>query len=171
MQTILKSRSAEVVIDTEGPVVLIGESINPTRRKKLVETLQQHQFDFVLELAKTQIEDGADVLDVNVGFPGADEIRLLPETIQAIQESFDVPLCLDSPNPRAIEAALKVTTGKPLINSVNGEEKSLQSVLPLARDHGAAVIALVMDFLLLPSLLLFMDKRRNTSTQPELQPS
>ena len=145
MQTILKSRSAEVVIDTEGPVVLIGESINPTRRKKLVETLQQHQFDFVLELAKTQIEDGADVLDVNVGFPGADEIRLLPETIQAIQESFDVPLCLDSPNPRAIEAALKVTTGKPLINSVNGEEKSLQSVLPLARDHGAAVIALVMD--------------------------
>jgi 5-methyltetrahydrofolate--homocysteine methyltransferase len=145
MQTILKSRSAEVVIDTEGPVVLIGESINPTRRRKLVETLQEHQFDFVLELAKTQIEEGADVLDVNVGFPGADEVKLLPETVLAIQESFDIPLCLDSPNPRAIEAALNVTVGKPLINSVNGEERSLQSVLPLARDHGAAVIALVMD--------------------------
>ena len=145
MQTILKSRSAEVVIDTEGPVVLIGESINPTRRRKLVETLQEHQFDFVLELAKTQIEEGADVLDVNVGFPGADEMKLLPETVLAIQESFDIPLCLDSPNPRAIEAALNVTVGKPLINSVNGEERSLQSVLPLARDHGAAVIALVMD--------------------------
>ena len=145
MQTILTSRSAEVVIDTEGPVVLIGESINPTRRRKLVETLQEHQFDFVLELAKTQIEEGADVLDVNVGFPGADEMKLLPETVLAIQESFDIPLCLDSPNPRAIEAALNVTVGKPLINSVNGEERSLQSVLPLARDHGAAVIALVMD--------------------------
>lgn len=145
MQTILKSRTAEVVIDTEGPVILIGESINPTRRKKLVETLQEHDFDFVLQLAETQIGDGADVLDVNVGFPGADEIKLLPETVRAIQEKFDIPLCLDSPNPGAIEAALKVTEGKPLINSVNGEEKSLRSVLPLAKEHGAAVIGLVMD--------------------------
>ncbi len=145
MQTILKSKSAEVVIDTEGPVVLIGESINPTRRKKLVETLQEHDFDFVLQLAKSQIEDGADVLDVNVGFPGVDEIKLLPETVQSIQGSFDIPLCLDSPNPGAIEAALKVTEGKPLINSVNGEEKSLQSILPLAKEHGAAVIGLLMD--------------------------
>jgi len=145
MQTILKSRSAEVVIDTEGPVVLIGESINPTRRKKLVETLQEHNFDFVLQLAESQIADGADVLDVNVGFPGADETKLLPDTILAIQEKFDIPLCLDSPNPGAIEAALKVTGGKPLINSVNGEEKSLRSILPLAKEHGAAVIGLVMD--------------------------
>ncbi len=145
MQTILKGKSKEVVIDTEGPVVIIGESINPTRRKKLVATLKEHNFEFVLELARTQMEAGADVLDVNVGFPGVDDEALLPETVKAIQEAIDVPLCLDSPNPKAIEAALKVAAGKPLINSVNGEEKSLQAVLPIAKEYGAAVIGLVMD--------------------------
>ncbi len=145
MQTILKGKSSEVIIDTNGPVVIIGESINPTRRKKLVETLKSHDFEFVLQLAKSQIEDGADVLDVNVGFPGVDDEALLPETVSAIQEAFDIPLCLDSPNPKAIAAALKVAEGKPLINSVNGEEKSLQAILPIAKDYGAAVIGLVMD--------------------------
>jgi len=145
MKTILKGKTSEVIIDTDGPVVIIGESINPTRRKKLVETLKAHDFEFALQLAKTQIEDGADVLDVNVGFPGVDDETLLPLTIIAIQEAFDIPLCLDSPNPLAIEAALKVAEGKPLINSVNGEEKSLQAILPLAKEHGAAVIGLVMD--------------------------
>ena len=145
MKTILKGKTSEVIIDTDGPVVIIGESINPTRRKKLVETLKAHDFEFALQLAKTQIEDGADVLDVNVGFPGVDDETLLPLTIMAIQEAFDIPLCLDSPNPLAIEAALKVAEGKPLINSVNGEEKSLQAILPLAKEHGAAVIGLVMD--------------------------
>ncbi len=145
MKTILKGKTSEVIIDTAGPVVIIGESINPTRRKKLVETLKAHDFEFALQLAKTQIEDGADVLDVNVGFPGVDDETLLPLTIKAIQEAFDIPLCLDSPNPLAIEAALKVAEGKPLINSVNGEEKSLHAILPLAKEHGAAVIGLVMD--------------------------
>ncbi|RLD94048.1 MAG: pterin-binding protein [Bacteroidetes bacterium] len=145
MKTILKGKTSEVIIDTDGPVVIIGESINPTRRKKLVETLKAHDFEFALQLAKTQIEDGADVLDVNVGFPGVDDETLLPLTIKAIQEAFDIPICLDSPNPLAIEAALKVAEGKPLINSVNGEEKSLQAILPLAKEHGAAVIGLVMD--------------------------
>ena len=145
MQTILKSKSREVIIDTEGPVVIIGESINPTRRKKLVETLKAQNFEFVLELAKSQIANGAEVLDVNVGFPGVDDETLLPQTVKAIQKEFDIPLCLDSPNPKAIEAALKVIEGKALINSVNGEEKSLQAVLPVAKEYGAAVIGLVMD--------------------------
>lgn len=145
MQTILRSKSTEVVIDTEGAVIIIGESINPTRRKKLVSTLSVSNFEFVLELAKSQMEAGADVLDVNVGYPGVDDASLLPETVKAIQEKFDVPICLDSPNPKAIEAALKVIEGKCLINSVNGEEKSLQTILPLAKEHGAAVIGLVMD--------------------------
>lgn len=145
MQTILKGKSNEVVIDTQGPVVIIGESINPTRRKKLVEDLKDRKFQVVLELAKTQLETGADVLDVNVGYPGVDDAALLPEAVRAIQQSIDVPLCLDSPNPKAIEAALKVVEGKPLINSVNGEEKSLEALLPLAREYGAAVIGLVMD--------------------------
>lgn len=145
MHTILKSRTQEVIIDTDGPVVIIGESINPTRRKKLVETLSQNNFEFAIQLAKSQIAAGADVLDVNVGYPGVEDETLLPATVLAIQEAVDVPLCLDSPNPKAIEAALKVIEGKCLINSVNGEEKSLEAILPLAKDHGAAVIGLVMD--------------------------
>lgn len=134
-----------MVIDTEGPVVIIGESINPTRRKKLVETLSRSDFSFAIDLARSQMDNGADVLDVNVGFPGVDDESLLPLTVQAIQEAVDAPLCLDSPNPKAIEAALKVAEGKALINSVNGEERSLEAILPIAREYKAAVIGLVMD--------------------------
>ncbi|MBA7527993.1 5-methyltetrahydrofolate:corrinoid/iron-sulfur protein co-methyltransferase [subsurface metagenome] len=145
MRTTLRGKYREVEINTGGPVVIIGESINPTRRKRLVETLSENNFEFVHELAKVQIEAGAEVLDVNVGYPGVDDEKLLPETVKSLQEKFDVPLCLDSPNPRAIEAALKVAEGKCLINSVNGEEKSLNSILPVAKEYGAAVIGLVMD--------------------------
>jgi 5-methyltetrahydrofolate--homocysteine methyltransferase len=145
MKTILKSKTREITVDTSGPVVVIGECINPTRRKKLVFALQERNFDYILELANDQIEAGADLLDVNVGYPGVDDVKLLAETVIAIQDRFDIPLCLDSPNPRAIEAALKVAGGKSLINSVNGEESSLNAILPIARDYGAAVIALSMD--------------------------
>lgn len=145
MQTILRGKTTEVIIDTSGPVIIIGESINPTRRKKLVSTLQEHNFEFVLELAEIQIKAGADVLDVNVGFPGVDDVKLLPETVKVLQDHFDVPLCLDSPNPKAVEAALKVAAGKCLINSVNGEEKSLNALLPVAKEYGAAIIGLCMD--------------------------
>ncbi|HOS71983.1 MAG TPA: dihydropteroate synthase [Bacteroidales bacterium] len=145
MKTTLRGRTREVVIDTEGPVVIIGENINPTRRSRLVSTLQQGDFEYVLELAESQISAGADILDVNVGFPGVDDVKLLPETVMRLQDRFDIPLCLDSPNPRAIEAALKVAAGKCLINSVNGEEDSLNAFLPLARDYGAAIIGLCMD--------------------------
>ena len=145
MITTLRGKTKEVAISTEGPVVIIGESINPTRRKKLVSTLQANNFDYELELAETQIKAGAEVLDVNVGFPGVNDVKLLPETVKVLQEHFDVPLCLDSPNPMAIEASLKVAEGKCLINSVNGEEKSLQTLLPVAREYGAAIIGLCMD--------------------------
>jgi 5-methyltetrahydrofolate--homocysteine methyltransferase len=145
MQTILKGKTTEIVIDTNGPVVIIGECINPTRRKKLVSTLQEMNFEYVLELAESQIKAGADVLDVNVGFPGVDDVKLLPQTVIAIRNKFDIPLCLDSPNPKAIEAALKVAGGKYLINSVNGEEKSMNALLPIAKEYGAAIIGLTMD--------------------------
>ncbi|MEN8201038.1 MAG: dihydropteroate synthase [Bacteroidota bacterium] len=145
MKTTLRSKSSELIIDTEGPVVIIGESINPTRRKKLVETLSQKNFEFAIQLAKSQIAAGADVLDVNVGYPGVDDAALLPETVKAIQQAVDVPLCIDSPNPKAIEAALKVIEGRCLINSVNGEEKALEAILPMAKEYDAAVIGLVMD--------------------------
>ncbi|MGC1391043.1 MAG: dihydropteroate synthase [Bacteroidales bacterium] len=145
MQTILRGIKKEVIIDTNGPVVIIGECINPTRRKKLVSALQEGNFDYVFELAENQIKAGADVLDVNVGFPGVDDVKLLPETILAIRNRFDIPICLDSPNPLAIEAALKVAEGKFLINSVNGEEKSLKSLLSIAKEYEAAIIGLTMD--------------------------
>jgi len=145
MKTVLTGRTKEVIIDTNGPVVIIGESINPTRRKKLVSSLEAGDFEYVLELARLQINAMADVLDVNVGFPGVDDVKLLPETVKILQDNFDIPLCLDSPNPKAIEAALKVAKGKCLINSANGEERSLQALLPLAKEYGAAVIGLVMD--------------------------
>jgi len=134
-----------VIIDTNGPVTIIGECINPTRRKKLVSSLQERNFDYVLELAENQIKAGADVLDVNVGFPGVNDIKLLPETVKAIRERFDVALCIDSPNPLAIEAALKVAGPRCLINSVNGEEKSMNTLLSIAKEYNAAIIGLTMD--------------------------
>lgn len=145
MKTILRGALKEITIDTDGPVVIIGESINPTRRKKLVTTLQENDFGYLLELAGSQIMAGAEVLDVNVGFPGVDDVRLLPAAVIAIKEKFDVPLCLDSPNPRAIEEALKVSGGKCLINSVNGKEAALRELLPVARQYKAAIIGLCMD--------------------------
>jgi 5-methyltetrahydrofolate--homocysteine methyltransferase len=145
MLTILRGRTGEVAINTAGPVVIIGECINPTRRKKLVTSLQELDFGYLLELAGSQIRAGAEILDVNVGYPGVDDVRLLPKAVVAIQERFDVPLCLDSPNPKAIEAALKVASGKCLINSVNGEEKSMNALLPIAKEYGAAIIGLTMD--------------------------
>lgn len=145
MKTVLSGKTRELVIDTEGPVVIIGESINPTRRKKLVSTLQEGDFSYVLELAASQIDAGADVLDVNVGYPGVDDARLLPEVVLAIQDNFDIPLCLDSPNPAAIEAALRVSSGRCLINSVNGKEESLKALIPVAKEYGAAIIGLCMD--------------------------
>lgn len=145
MKTILKGTTKEVVIGTEGPVIIIGECINPTRRKKLVSTLHARDFSYMLELAKSQIAAMADVLDVNVGYPGVDDAELLPQAVIALQDNFDIPLCLDSPNPKAIEAALKVAKGKCLINSVNAEEASLQKLMPVAREYGAAIIGLVLD--------------------------
>ncbi|HKK42758.1 MAG TPA: dihydropteroate synthase [Bacteroidales bacterium] len=145
MQTVLKGRTSEVVIDTGGPVVIIGESINPTRRKKLVSTLEKGDFNYLMELAQNQVDEMADVLDVNVGFPGVDDVKLLPRVVKALNDSLDIPLCIDSPDPAAIEAALKVAVGKCLINSVNGGKKSMDALFPVARDYGAAIIALAMD--------------------------
>lgn len=145
MKTILRGKSKEVVIDSDGPVVIIGECINPTRRKRLVSSLQAEDFSYMLELAKSQIDAGADILDVNVGYPGVADVELLPKAVIELQNQFDIPLCLDSPNPLAIEAALRVAKGKCLINSVNAEEASLRSLLPVARQYGAAIIGLTLD--------------------------
>lgn len=145
MQTRVSSPTKEVIIGDDQPTVLIGERINPAGKKKLQEALRAGNLEVVRREAKTQAEAGADILDVSVGTFGVNEVTLLPKAVQAVIETVDIPLCLDSTNPEALAAALKVYKGKPLINSVTGEEHSLAKVLPVVKEYGAAVIGLVQD--------------------------
>ena len=145
METRISSASREVLISGTGPTVLIGERINPTGRKKLAAALQTGDLELVRQEALSQVEAQADVLDVNVGAAGVDEVALLPQAVKIVMDTVDVPLCLDSSNPAALKAALKVYKGKALINSVNGSDDSLKEMLPLVKEYGAAVIGLTMD--------------------------
>ncbi|MBI4186599.1 MAG: dihydropteroate synthase [Chloroflexi bacterium] len=145
MQTRISGAAREVVIGDGQPTVLIGEGINPSGRKTLTAQLKAGSMELVRKLAMAQVQAGADVVDVNVGIAGGDQVALLPRAVLAVTETVDVPLCLDSDNPAALEAALKVYRGKPLVNSVSGRERSLQEVLPLVKEYGAAVIGLTMD--------------------------
>jgi len=145
LTTVVSSKTKEVLISRDRPCVIIGERINPTGRKKLAAALQEGNFDIVRQDAVAQVEAGAKILDVNVGVPGADEPALLVQAIHAVRQVTDVPLCIDTADPQALEAGLKVYDGKALINSVNGEEARLKSVLPLVKEYGAAVIGLCMD--------------------------
>lgn len=145
METKVSSESKEVAIGTDRPTVLIGERINPTGRKKLAAALEAHDLDLVRTEAISQVASGADLLDVNVVTPGVDEVEMLPRVVKAVMEEVDVPLSLDSENPAALAAALEVYTGKPLVNSVNGQERSLKEILPLVQRYGAAVVALTVD--------------------------
>ena len=145
METKVSSASKEVIISIDRPTVLIGERINPTGRKKLTETLKAGDLDIVKKDAVAQAEAGADIIDVNVNAPGVDDIVLLPKAIEAVMKAVDAPVCIDSPNPDALEAALKVYQGKPLVNSVSGETHSLKRVLPIIKEYGAAVIGLLQD--------------------------
>jgi 5-methyltetrahydrofolate--homocysteine methyltransferase len=144
MHTILKSDNKEVVIGIDKPFVIIGEKLNPTGMKKLGQALVDNNMDYVKQLAQRQVSWGADVLDVNVGHPQLDEVMMMPIVVEAVKSVVDVPLCIDSNDPKILEAGLKTATGKPLINSVNGEEKQLASVLPLVKERGAAVIGLTI---------------------------
>jgi 5-methyltetrahydrofolate--homocysteine methyltransferase len=145
MQTVLKGKTKQAKISTEGQFTIIGEKINPTGRKKLAAALQEGNLEYVRVLAQKQIDGGADLLDVNVGVPGIDDVALLPKVAKMLGEEYDIPLCIDTPNPKALAAALEVAPGRVLVNSVNGEEASLSAVLPLVKEYGAAVIGLVMD--------------------------
>jgi len=145
METRVSSPRKEVVIGDNQPTVLIGERINPTGKKKLAEGLKAGDLEIVRSEAVAQVQAGADILDVNVGTFGVDEVALLPRAVQAVMDITDVPLCIDSNNPAALEAAVRIYKGKPLVNSVTGEERSLTRVLPLIREYEAAVIGLVQD--------------------------
>ena len=144
MHTILKSNTKEVVIGADRPFVMIGEKINPTGIKKLGQALVEQNFEYVKQLARRQVAWGADVLDLNVGHPQIDEALIMPKVVEAVMSVVDVPLCIDSNEPKILEAGLKFAPGKPLVNSVNGEEKQLATVLPIVKDRGAAVIGLTI---------------------------
>lgn len=145
MQTVLKGPSSEVTIAPDMPIVMIGERINPTGRKAFSAELQAGDLSRIARDAKAQADAGALVLDVNVGAAGVDEVKLLPQAIQIVQDAVDLPVSIDSANPEALAAGLRVARGRALINSMNGESAKLKAVLPLVAEYGAAVIALCMN--------------------------
>lgn len=151
MHTILQGTTKEVIIGSDKPFVIIGEKLNPTGLKKLGQALFEQNFDYVKQLAQRQVAWGADLLDVNVGHPQIDEIAMMPKVVEAVLSVVDVPLCVDSNDPMILEAGLRIALGKPLVNSVNGEEKQLTTVLPIVKARGAAVIALTIADERIPS--------------------
>ena len=144
-ETRLSSATREVVIGFDRPFVIIGERINPTGRKKLAEEMAAGNYDTVIADAIAQVAAGAQMLDVNAGIPLADEPAILAEAIQLVQGVTDVPLSIDSSIVAALESGLSVYQGKPLVNSVTGEEDRLETVLPLVAKYGAAVVAITND--------------------------
>jgi len=145
MQTKVTSKRTEVIIGEQLPTVLIGERINPTGKKRLSTALAVGDLEPVRLEALAQVEAGADILDINVGVAGIDEVTLISEAVQMLMETVDVPLSLDSNDPKVLEAALKVYKGKPLVNSINGEARSLEEILPLVKEYKTAVIGLAMN--------------------------
>ena len=126
-------------------VRLIGERINPTGKKRFQQALAEDDLDYILDVAIQQCDAGADILDVNVGHPGIDEAVMLPRVVKKLQSVLSVPLQLDSSNPEALEAALRIYNGKAAVNSVNGEAEVLDRILPLVKKYGACVVGLTLD--------------------------
>jgi 5-methyltetrahydrofolate--homocysteine methyltransferase len=145
METKVSSETKEVIISYDRPTVIIGERINPSGRKKLTKALQEGDFSIVEKDAREQVEAGALILDCNVNAQGVDDVKTLPGAVKVIMNTVDVPVSIDSTNPEAMEAALKVYKGKALVNSVSGETRSLERMLPLVKEYGAAVIGMVQD--------------------------
>lgn len=126
-------------------VTVIGERINPTGKKRLKQALLEEDFDYILTQAVEQIDAGAEILDVNVGVPSLDDVSMLPRVIKKLQSITGLPLQIDSSNPAAIEAALRVYNGKAIVNSVNGELEVMENIFPIVKKYGAAVIGLTLD--------------------------
>jgi 5-methyltetrahydrofolate--homocysteine methyltransferase len=145
MNTVLRSRSKEVVVSGDRPFVMIGERINPTGRKVLAAEMKAGVMDRVKADAIAQVEAGAQMLDVNAGVPGIDEPALLVAAIRAVSEVTDVPICIDSSVIEALEAALEVYEGKALVNSVTAEDERMDRILPVVKKYGAAVIGMSND--------------------------
>jgi 5-methyltetrahydrofolate--homocysteine methyltransferase len=144
-KTLISSHEREITIGFDSPFCVIGERINPTGRKLLAAEMAADDYSRVLSDALAQVEAGATMLDVNAGIPMADEPAILAKAIQLVQGVVDVPLAIDSSIVAALEAGLSVYKGKPLVNSVTGEEERLEVVLPLVKKYGAAVVAISND--------------------------
>jgi 5-methyltetrahydrofolate--homocysteine methyltransferase len=145
LETVLRSRTREVVISIDRPFVVIGERINPTGRKVLAAEMKEGRMDRVKADAIAQAAAGAHMLDVNAGIPAIDEPALLVATIRAVTEVSDLPICIDSSVMEALEAALAAYEGKALVNSVTAEDERMDRILPLVKKHGAAVIGMAND--------------------------
>lgn len=136
--------SSSEVAELNG-VRVIGERINPTGKKRFQQALRERDLNYILERGIEQQEAGADILDVNVGLPGLDEVQMMEDVVKALQSVVPLPLQIDSSDPRAIEAGLRYANGKAIVNSVNGKKEVLETVLPLVKKYGAAVVGLTMD--------------------------
>ena len=123
----------------------IGERINPTGKKRFQQALLEGDLDYILDVGIQEVDAGADILDVNVGYPGVDEVDMLPRVVKKLQSALDVPLQLDSSNPAALEAGLRVYNGKAAVNSVNGDPAVQEKILPIVKKYGAAVVGLALD--------------------------
>ena len=136
--------SASTVVEINGPRI-IGERINPTGKKLFKQALVDNNIDYILTQALSQVSGGAEILDVNVGHPEIDEKKMMVRVLKAIQSVCDAPLQIDSTKPDVLDSGLRYYNGKPIVNSVNGEEKSLSTVLPLVKKYGASVVGLTLD--------------------------
>ncbi len=144
-QTILSSATKEVIIGPEQPFVIIGERINPTGRKVLAAELARGNYARAEHDALAQVRAGAQVLDINAGVAPGDEAKIMTDLVTLVQSLTDVPLCIDSSMLSALDSGLAAYQGKALVNSVTGEEQRLESVLPLVKKYGAAVVAICND--------------------------
>jgi 5-methyltetrahydrofolate--homocysteine methyltransferase len=140
----VQGRGSPIIVDPTDPARIIGERINPSGRPKLRQALLDGDWDFVIREAVAQVEAGADLLDVNVGGKGIDEASVLPEAVKRVADAVDVPLSIDTRVPAALEGALKACPGRPLVNSIGGEDKILASNLPIIAEHGVPMIVLCM---------------------------
>lgn len=141
--TAFTSGTSHVILDKN--VALIGERINPTGKKKIKEALREHNHDVIISEALAQEENGADILDVNAGLPEIDEVATLKELVQELQSVTSLPLQIDSTDPEAVEKAVRVYNGKPIINSVNGKKECMGQIFPIVKKYGTAVVALTLD--------------------------
>jgi len=145
MQTVISSKSKTVIIGPDQPFTIIGERINPTGRKMLAAEMAAGNYERIKTDALAQVEAGARILDVNAGIPLIDEPAVLEDVVKLVQSISDIPLCIDSSIVAALQRGLGAYEGKALVNSVTGEDERLETVLPLAKKHGAAVIAISND--------------------------